>query len=65
MKTIPRLNFAHLPTPIEDLPRLTQALGGPRILVKRDDQTGLRSNRIIADRPWLPPRVLDLTAHWC
>jgi D-cysteine desulfhydrase len=41
MKTIPRLNFAHLPTPIEDLPRLTQALGGPCILVKRDDQTGL------------------------
>ncbi len=41
MKTIPRLNFAHLPTPIEELPRLTQALGGPRILVKRDDQTGL------------------------
>jgi D-cysteine desulfhydrase family pyridoxal phosphate-dependent enzyme len=41
MKTIPRLNFAHLPTPIEELPRLTQALGGPRIFVKRDDQTGL------------------------
>jgi D-cysteine desulfhydrase len=41
MKTIPRLNFAHLPTPIEELPRLTEALGGPRILVKRDDQTGL------------------------
>jgi D-cysteine desulfhydrase len=41
MKPIPRLNFAHLPTPIEELPRLTEALGGPRILVKRDDQTGL------------------------
>jgi len=41
MKTIPRLNFAHLPTPIEELPRLTEVLGGPRILVKRDDQTGL------------------------
>lgn len=41
MKTIPRLHFAHLPTPIEELPRLTEALGGPRILVKRDDQTGL------------------------
>ena len=42
MKTkIPRLYFAHLPTPIEELPRLTDALGGPRILVKRDDQTGL------------------------
>jgi len=38
---IPRLRFAHLPTPIEELPRLSAALGGPRILVKRDDQTGL------------------------
>ena len=38
---IPRLHFAHLPTPIEPLPRLTEALGGPRLLVKRDDQTGL------------------------
>jgi D-cysteine desulfhydrase family pyridoxal phosphate-dependent enzyme len=41
MKKISRLNFAHLPTPIEELPRLTKSLGGPRILVKRDDQTGL------------------------
>jgi D-cysteine desulfhydrase len=38
---IPRLHFAHLPTPIEELPRLTEHLGGPKILVKRDDQTGL------------------------
>lgn len=38
---IPRLRFAHLPTPVEELPRLSSALGGPRILVKRDDQTGL------------------------
>lgn len=36
-----RLNFAHLPTPIEELPNLSNALNGPRILVKRDDQTGL------------------------
>ena len=41
MKEIARLNFAHLPTPIEALPRLSEKLGGPRILVKRDDQTGL------------------------
>jgi D-cysteine desulfhydrase family pyridoxal phosphate-dependent enzyme len=41
MKPVARLHFAHLPTPIEELPRLTKALGGPRILVKRDDQTGL------------------------
>jgi len=38
---IPRLNFAHLPTAIEELPRLSGHLAGPRILVKRDDQTGL------------------------
>ncbi len=41
MKGIPRLNFAHLPTPIDFLPRLTAELGGPKIYVKRDDQTGL------------------------
>ena len=38
---IPRIHFAHLPTPVEEIPRLTQYLNGPRILVKRDDQTGL------------------------
>lgn len=41
MKNISRLHFAHLPTPIEELPRLSKALGGPRLLIKRDDQTGL------------------------
>lgn len=41
MNQIPRLHFAHLPTPIEELPRLSDHLAGPRILVKRDDQTGL------------------------
>src|SRR5882724_10935547 len=39
---IPRLHFAHLPTPVEELERLREALsGGPRVVVKRDDQTGL------------------------
>jgi D-cysteine desulfhydrase family pyridoxal phosphate-dependent enzyme len=38
---IARLRFAHLPTPVEELPRLREALGGPRLLIKRDDQTGL------------------------
>ena len=38
---IPRVKFAHLPTPIEELPRLSDHLSGPRILIKRDDQTGL------------------------
>lgn len=38
---IERLHFAHLPTPVEEMPRLTQTLNGPRLWVKRDDQTGL------------------------
>jgi L-cysteate sulfo-lyase len=38
---IERSRLAHLPTPLEALPRLGAALGGPRLLVKRDDCTGL------------------------
>jgi D-cysteine desulfhydrase len=38
---IPRVHIAHLPTRVEELPRLTAHLNGPRLLVKRDDQTGL------------------------
>src|SRR5437773_485771 len=38
---ISRLHFAHLPTPLEALPRLSEALVGPLLLIKRDDQTGL------------------------
>ncbi|MDP2790353.1 MAG: pyridoxal-phosphate dependent enzyme, partial [Rectinemataceae bacterium] len=41
MKAPARTRFAHLPTLIEELPRLSAVLGGPRIFVKRDDQTGL------------------------
>ena len=37
----PRLQLAHLPTPLEVLPRLSEKLGGPRIWIKRDDMTGL------------------------
>ncbi len=37
----PRVSLAHLPTPLEYLPRLSEHLGGPDIYVKRDDCTGL------------------------
>lgn len=41
----PRVRLAAVPTPLEDAVRLREALGGPRrcprILVKRDDLTGL------------------------
>ncbi len=38
---LPRVSLAHLPTPLDHCPRLTAALGGPEIYVKRDDMTGL------------------------
>jgi D-cysteine desulfhydrase family pyridoxal phosphate-dependent enzyme len=38
---IPRLRFANLPTPVETMPRLSTLLNGPRLLIKRDDLTGL------------------------
>ncbi|MEX2143762.1 MAG: D-cysteine desulfhydrase family protein [Anaerolineales bacterium] len=41
MIDLPRVALAQLPTPVQELPRLTKLLGGPQIFVKRDDQTGL------------------------
>jgi L-cysteate sulfo-lyase len=37
----PRLGLAKLPTPLEPMKRLTAHLGGPRLWVKREDETGL------------------------
>jgi D-cysteine desulfhydrase family pyridoxal phosphate-dependent enzyme len=39
--TIPRVRLAQLPTPLEPMDRFSDWLGGPRVLVKRDDLTGL------------------------
>jgi L-cysteate sulfo-lyase len=41
LSDFPRVTLAHLPTPLEHLPRLSEHLGGPDIYVKRDDCTGL------------------------
>jgi len=38
---LPRIRIANLPTPLETAPRLSRILGGPKILIKRDDLTGL------------------------
>ena len=45
---LPRIKLTELPTPLEEMPRLTQALGGPKLLVKRDDLTavGLGGNKV-------------------
>lgn len=37
----PRISLGHFPTPLEKMPRLTEALGGPELYLKRDDCTGL------------------------
>jgi len=39
----PRLHFAHLPTPLEPMERISRELGGPNLWIKRDDCTGLSS----------------------
>ncbi|MBM3956617.1 MAG: pyridoxal-phosphate dependent enzyme [Gemmatimonadetes bacterium] len=41
LEKFPRVRIAHLPTPLEEMPRLSAELAGPRILIKRDDATGL------------------------
>ena len=35
------MRLSKLPTPFEEVPRFSEALGGPRIFVKRDDATSL------------------------
>ena len=37
----PRTHLSHQPTPIEEMSRLSEFLGGPQLVSKRDDCTGL------------------------
>ena len=39
--SLPRQSLGFFPTPLIELPQLSQSLGGPKILMKRDDLTGL------------------------
>ena len=60
---VPRIRLALTPTPLEAAPNLSRVLGGPRILIKRDDLTGIafggnklrnlefRLARAMAERP--------------
>ena len=41
LTNFPRVRITHGPTPLEFMPRLTEALGGPNLYIKRDDCTGL------------------------
>ena len=37
----PRVHLTQAPTPLEFLPNFSRALGGPKVYIKRDDNTGL------------------------
>ena len=41
LNRFPRTRLAHLPTPLDPLPRLSAYLGSVSVRMKRDDQTGL------------------------
>src|SRR5256714_2976856 len=41
LERLPRLQLATLPTPLQEAPRLAAAIGLDRLLIKRDDNTGL------------------------
>jgi D-cysteine desulfhydrase len=41
LQQFPKVSLGFFPTPVVELPRLSRALGGPTIYMKRDDQTGL------------------------
>ena len=41
IESLPRFSLTQLPTPVEELKSLSRELGGPELLIKRDDQTGL------------------------
>jgi len=40
IERLPRVKLVHLPTPLVEAEELSRELGGPRILIKRDDLTG-------------------------
>ena len=41
LNELPRARLANLPTPLHEARHLSQVIGGPKILFKRDDATGL------------------------
>jgi 1-aminocyclopropane-1-carboxylate deaminase len=40
-ESLPRVPLATLPTPLEEMKRVRETIGGPRLFLKRDDLTGL------------------------
>lgn len=61
----PRIRLAQLPTPLEFCPRLSEALGGVEIYVKRDDCTGLATGGNKARKlEWLMAEAMQQGAEY-
>ena len=41
LRAVRTAGIATLPTPLQEVPHFSRALGGPRVLIKREDMTGL------------------------
>lgn len=77
LATQPRIALGTFPTPLEPLPNLTRALGGPPIYVKRDDLTGLafggnktRSleyvlGALMQEQPEVLVTGANIQSNWC
>lgn len=63
LDALPRIDLAHTPTPLEEMTRLREELGGervPRIFVKRDDLTGLAmGGNKVRHYEYEMPHILD------
>lgn len=65
LEMFPRVQLAHLSTPLEYCPRLSEALGGVEIYVKRDDCTGLASGGNKARKlEWLMAEAIEAGADY-
>lgn len=65
LEKFPRVRLAHLPTPLEFCPRLSEALGGVAIYVKRDDCTGLATGGNKARKlEWLMAEAIEEGADY-
>ena len=63
LQSLPRVKLAALPTPLHELPNLTKLLKGPKILVKRDDMSGLAfGGNKLRKLEYIMPDVLEQQA---
>src|SRR5438477_10854857 len=77
LSALPRVRLANLPTPLEPLPRLTAALAGPKLYIKRDDLTGLAfggnktrqlefvMGEVLPQRPDVLVTGANIQSNWC